>query len=370
MRFNESATYLKREYWAPMESEAVSGGAAQDITSRLEGILSSDDTGESETNVNVALEDGANENLPEDGDAEAEEEDNSDDSEEAEDISDEELSLAGYLGIDEERLIVKDDGSVVFNAIIDGKSQEVDLKELAKSYQLQGHVNNKSMALEAQRVEFEKTRDAAYADLTKRLDGVEQLHKISEDALLSEYNSIDWNQLRVNDPSEWAALKQEFSERASYIQQAKELAGQERARIDAERANELKANRDKHLNHQFNLMVQDNPSWANQEVMAKEVGEIGSFLKETYNFTDHDLTAVTDHRLVRLIKDAKAYRNGKKGITEKKVAPNLPKFQKPGSKASDIARTAKARQVKAQKQAIRTSGGHVDAIAQSIVDRM
>lgn len=364
---NETATPSYTMLCAPFGEESGSGGA-QDIASRIEDVLEPQ-----ADNATVVLDDG--ESLPEGddtvlGDDEGSVDEESDDNEEGEASSDD-LSLASYLGIDDDKLVVKDDGSVMFNAIVDGEAKEVDLKELAKSYQLQGHVNNKSISLENDKKEFEKTRDSAYAEMKTRLDGVANLHKVLEDQLLSEYNSVDWATLRVQNPSEWSALRQEFSERASNMQQSQQLVSQEAQKLQQEQHQELSAKSEAHMKEQLDLMVVDNPSWSDDATMKTEVGKIGEFLTSEYDFTPDDLRMVQDRRLMRMIQDAKSYRDGKKGIAGKKVVNSkLPKFQKPGASVAQAANLAKARAAKATKKAVKDSGGSVESIANSLINRM
>lgn len=346
--------------------ESATAGAAQDVESRIEEALFPQEQSNEDITDDAVIDDA--ETLPEDDDAEDAEID--DDSADLEEVSDEDVSLASYLGIDEDRLNVDDDGKVTFKAIIDGESKDVDLKELAKSYQLQGHVNNKSIALENDRKEFESTRDTTYTELKTRVEGIAGMHKAVETMLLEDYQSVDWDALRHQDPSEWAALREEFSAKARKLQQAKGLISEEAKRIEAEQAEQNTAKQNEYLQAQYQQMIQDNPAWEDQDVMTKDVGEIGTFLNKAYGFNDDDLRNLTDSRLMRLVRDAKAYREGTKKAEQKKVTKGLPKFQKPGSQRTNAAALAKARAAKAQKKAIKDGGGSVNDIANSILDRM
>lgn len=350
-------------------NDTATSSEAQDIASRIEQVLEPEMQNEPE--IEAEAEAGQDEYLvlPDSSDSDEDEVEGESEGE-TEEVDEEDLTLAGYLGVDEEKLIVKDDGSVVFNAVIDGEAQEVNLKELAKSYQLQGHVNNKSISLENDKKEFVETRNKAYSELTSRLDGVKNLNKVMEEQLLGEYNSIDWNALRVTNPSEWAALKQEFAERAQKVQQAGSLAEQEAARLAQEQQAINQQARNEYNAKQYAQIVENNPTWSDEAVMTKEVGEIGTFLTSNYGFNNDELAAVTDSRLIHLVQDAMAFRKGKQGIAEKKLKPNLPKFQKPAASRASSTNLAKARAVKAKRQAVKKSGGSVGSVADSILDRM
>tara|TARA_R110000803_G_scaffold11850_2_gene35030 strand:- start:2539 stop:3612 length:1074 start_codon:yes stop_codon:yes gene_type:complete len=313
----------------------------------------------------VVIEDAIDDELPIDDDTDSETDDGSD----LENIaSEEDLTLADYLGVDEEKLIVKDDGKVFYNAIIDGKPTEVPLSELATSYQMQGHVNNKSMALETERKEFQETRNKAAAELQTRLQGVETLSKVMEEQLVGEYNSIDWERLRFENPGEWTALRQDYAEKAQEIKRAQGLAKEEGQRLQNEQQQEAQGKFQNHLKEQFGKMIIDNPTWQDEAVMTKEVGAIGKFVQETYGYSPQDAATITDSRLMSMVQDAKRYREGLKGVEEKLNKP-VPKFIKPGASKQVAASTAKARKVKAQRGKLRKTGSVQDT-ANLILDRM
>ena len=353
-----------------MDNVTATGNSMQDIAKRVEAALDNEAAVVEEpkkVNDDVVLEDAdlETDELPEGDDTDSENDEGSDLDNIA---SDEDLTLADYLGIAEDRLIVKDDGKVFLNAIIDGESKEVPLNELATSYQMQGHVNNKSMALEAERKEFLEIRNKAAAELQTRLEGVKALSKVMEDQLVGEYDSIDWNRLRAENPGEWTALRQDYAERAQEIQRAQALASEEATRIRQEAAKEAQVLYSEHIKKQLDQMITQNPTWQDPTVMTKEVSGISKFAQETYGFGPEDMKLVTDARLMSLIQDAKKFREGSKGIETKRDKP-VPKFIKPGASKQVAASTAKARSVKAKRGALKKSGSVQDT-ANLILDRM
>ena len=338
----------------------------QDITSRVESSLYAvDETELTDEQDEVVLDDDQTD-LPEGDDTDSEEEDGSDDLEV--DVPEDELSLAGYLGLDDDKLTVNDDGSVVFNAIIDGQAKEVPLKDLATSYQMQGHVNNKSIALENERKEFETQRDAIATSLEAKFAENANFAKVLEEQLVSDYNQIDWDRLRAEQPSEWSALRQEYAEKAQNIQATQAQIGQEQRKLMDER-NEVRNNQHQlHLQAEMQKMVAANPTWSNPEVMKSDTDKMKAFLGESYGFSKEDFAMVTDHRLIGLIQDAQAYRNGK-SAAKVKINKNVPKFQKPGAAKGNAKSLAKARGIKANRESLKKSGKTQDA-ARILLDRM
>lgn len=347
-------------YYAPAGDDGADGGA-QGVEDRISSALFPEpDDGQDDADAvsedEVILPDGSQAKAKDQPEDEVVNED------------DDEVTIASILGIENDKLEYDENGAVVFKAIIDGKPQKVPFNELVKSYQLQGHVNNKSMQLEGERKEFVNTRETAYRELTVRLDTLKQLNKVARDSLIEDYNSIDWNGIRAADPGEWAALQQQFRQRMEKIAEVEQLASQESQRVEIERQQQFAQANQKRVNDELGKMVLDNPTWNDQAVMVKEFGEIGAFLRSQYGFTDEEVANNLDARLMRLIQDARQYHNGKK-VVDKKIPANIPKFVKPGV-GGDTPSLKKARQVKATKDALRKSNGSIDDVAAAILDRM
>ena len=361
------ATFM-RAYQSPETGgEGTAGGVALDLESRISAVLSGNEGegGEGEGG---------------EGDGEGEGDDDLDPDlnkqtkpEPEDDLAageDDDQTLAAALGLPEDSLEYDDEGNVVFNAIIDGEATKVSMQDLVKSYQLEGHVNKKSMQLETDRREFETTRDQAYDHLTQKITVANNLIGAVEQQLLGELKGIDWDTLRATDPAEWAATRQYYTERVQWLEQMKAQTGSVQTELTAE---QQKAQQDQYnafMQGEVQKMLIDNPAWKDQAVMAKEVGEIGKFLSTKYGFTAEEIANHMDARMMRMVRDAMQFVSGKDTLKGKKVPDNIPKFRTPGQQNVNRRDTTKARQVKAQKDAIRKSGGSVDSIAASLVDRM
>lgn len=370
MNINKTATAIRHVLMQEADDGlGIGGAAAQDIESRIANAL---DFGDDDSATDDEVVTGDDESLPESDDTDSEEEDDSvesDGEDEQSDLEDEDLTLANILGIEEDKLDYDDEGNVVFKAVVNGESTDVPLKDLVKSYQLEGHVNNKSIALEKDRKEFEQNRDHVYGELTKRVETINNLVETAEKQLLSDFEGIDWEMLRATDPAEWTALRQQAMERAQLIENIKSQAGKIGSGLTEEQQKEQQQKQAEFMQQELNKMIEDNPEWADQSIMNKEFGEIGSFLNEKYGFSPEEVANALDARLMRLIRDARAYHNGRQKASEKKVEKKVPKFRKPGQSSAQRAALQKARDVKAKKQQLRKTGSTKD-VAALIIDRM
>ena len=358
------ATFMRAYHSPETGGEGDAGGGALDVESRIAAALSgnegTDDDGEG----------GEGDGEGEDDDLDPNKQTKPEPEDEGAAGEDDDQTLAAALGLPEDALEYDDEGNVVFNAVIDGEATKVKMQDLVKSYQLEGHVNKKSMQLESDRREFETTRDQAYDNLTQKITVANNLIGAVEQQLIGELKNIDWDTLRATDPAEWAATRQYYTERVQWLEQMKAQTGSVQKGLTEE---QQKAQQDKYnafMHGEVQKMIQDNPAWKDQAVMAKEVGEVGKFLVDKYGFTPDEIANHMDARMMRMVRDAMQFANGKDTLKTKKVPDNVPKFRTPGQQNANRRDTTKARQVKAQKEAIRKSGGSVDAIAASLVDRM
>lgn len=217
---------------------------------------------------------------------------------------------------------------------VDGNESDVPLSEVLKSYQLTAHVNNQSQELANQRKAFEAERERIANDLTARFTQAEQMTGFLEQTLMGEYNSINWNELRAQNPAEYAALQQDYNSRYNQIQQLKANVANQ---LQAQQA-ELVARQEQDLS---NLLTQESQKLMEKipefrdEVKAKELkGQLRDYLK-SHGYSEQEIAGVHDHRQVMIIRDAMAYRamQSKKPELTKKVV-NLPKVQKPGAAKS------------------------------------
>lgn len=364
------ATFLNA-YQSPADGEGsdLGGSGALDIESRISAVLSGnegDDIDEQGGEQGGHQEEEEEELDPEDPTKQSKPKPEDDDAA----GEDDDQTLAAALGLPEDALEYDAEGNVVFNAIIDGEKQQVKMQDLVKSYQLEGHVTKKSMKLESDRREFESTRDQAYDHLTKKITAANNLIGAVEQQLMGELQNIDWDTLRATDPGEWAATRQYYTERVQWLESIKAQTGAAKQELTAEQQKAQQEQYNAFMQGEVQKMIQDNPAWQDQAVMAKEVGEIGKFLATKYGFTPDEIANHMDARMMRMVRDAMQFAGSKDTLKSKKVPDNVPKFRTPGQQNVSRRDTTKARQVKAQKEAIRKSGGSIDAIAQSLVDRM
>lgn len=258
--------------------------------------------------------------------------------------------LAKVLGIDEEALIVNDDGSISVKSKIDGKEVAPKFADLIKSYQVQGHADNKSREVAERERALQARQQEVEQEFQQRLRHAEQLANIAAADLMREYQSIDWNALEAHpDRGAVADLKLKFQERGVKIRNVLQSITQQNQQDEAQKKHRAEQKAAKETERVAQLI----PEWTKPDTYYKESAEILE-LAQKRGVTGEALEAITkgeffDAGLLSLVRDALLYSKlqTSKVAVENKVR-TAPKIVKPGQSAQVDAKTENLRNLKAQ----------------------
>lgn len=185
---------------------------------------------------------------------------------------------------------------------IDGVEKAVPLAEVIKSYQLEGHVNNKSIEVSNQRQALEGERTQWRQATQQALQQHQAMGALAMQVINQDFARIDWNTLRTNNPAEYAALQSEFQQRQGQIQQFLGQVQQHQAAAQAEQAQlqqqSLVAEREK-----LHAAI---PEWRDPAAFEKDREKISQYARNL-GFQDAELNQVFDHRYMRVLRDAARY---------------------------------------------------------------
>lgn len=240
--------------------------------------------------------------------------------------------------------------------VVNGKTSEVTLAELQAGYQRGRDYSDKTTALKQQREAFEQQASQARQFLEAQMLQVGQIVQAAEQALIPKLDQAQMDQLRQTNPGEWTARLQEFQAKSQFVENLKSATKQtleqyrqqaEQAR-NAQKAQRLEAERAK---------LQNIPGWGEQ--MRSDLFE---YLSKDYGYTESDLTEVSDHRIVDIVRKARAFDKlqSETQLAVKKVK-ELPKVIPPG-KAETKVQMKRSALEKAKTQ-LRKSGTRRDAEA-------
>lgn len=214
------------------------------------------------------------------------------------------------------------DGSYV-QVVVDGEERKVTVDELVKGYQQEASYTQRSQAMAEERRNFEAQRQAAAAELTDYYQGVEQLaNQLRAEWMKAMPSPQEMDQLRQNDPAEWAARKEELKDReallnaaASERQRLEQMQLQQR--IPAERA-----------------ALQQHPAFAGEKFIPtyREVGR-WAVSPEGGGLSPDEWRDLIDHRHILLVWKAQQYDASASADKTRviKAVSNRPRVVRPGT---------------------------------------
>ena len=252
--------------------------------------------------------------------------DETDDSNELETDDDDGLAaLASELGLDADKLTLSEDGDVLVKLKVNGKDETVDLKEAIAGTQFHKANDEKARVLAEERKSFESERAQVAEAYTQQLQQIRGLGEMLQNKLTQEFQGIDWDRLRVTDPGEWTAKQREFEIRNQELQQAGQMLG-EQMRMEQEQHLQQEAQqRSVILNSEREKMIENNPSWRDDERMKSDLTKIVEYAKQS-GFDDDELQDVIYSKHVEVLRKAMLFDAGKT-VADKKVK-QAPKMQR------------------------------------------
>lgn len=239
---------------------------------------------------------------------------------------------------------------------IDGKEGKAKFRDLLKSYQLEGHLNQKLMTHADEKKAFETERQNY---LTERQSQIQQLQRVQQIAvrlLDGEFAGTKWDDLATTDPVTFNAKKVDYQHRKEAIQYLDNLIAQEESaakqKADAQQA--------AYLDEQRKLLETKVPEWNDKAKRDKDVADMAATFSEAYGITEADLKAIADHRAFLPLRDAMKWlrlQKSKPAVVNK--VKTAPKLLKPGTQQSRAAQDGL--QIQKDRELLRKTGKVQDA---------
>lgn len=106
-------------------------------------------------------------------------------------------------------------------AKIDGEEKDATLRDILKSYQLEGHVNRKSIELSEKQKAFETEQSQVRNEWGQRVQFTAQVLDSQEAQLAQQFHSVNWQALQTQDPAQYSALYLQFQQAGQQLQAQK-----------------------------------------------------------------------------------------------------------------------------------------------------
>lgn len=235
---------------------------------------------------------------------------------------------------------------------VDGEELEVGIEELKNGYQRQADYTRKSQALAEQRKETEQIqseRQRLEQERQMYANGLQMLQE-QQSSKLQEFDSVDWETLKAEDPYQYMIKKDEYRD----AQEKVNNVAQQQALIQQERNEEMQRAKAQFVQQEYNKLVDALPEWKDKDSTIKK--DIQEYAKSV-GFLPEEISQLADHRSVLVIKKAMEYdKLTKKVAPKKKAVKKVPKVQKSGrgnskeEAAVDAIKKKRARLQKSGKQ--------------------
>lgn len=250
-------------------------------------------------------------------------------SEEAPPEDDSGVTWASALGLDDSHIHLDDNGNLSgLKVKVDGQEAVVPVKDLIAGYQTAKSNTNKSQAIAEERRQFEQVRDTAATTFLQKLEQAEQLANVMQHRLMDKFSGVNLEELRQTNPAEYVARKDEMDAEFGRIQTVLQAINNERSQLMGQQQKAQQEQFQNYLMSQRDLVMQNNPEWADHNKMTQALTDMHSFAGSQYGITDEEFSQLVDARYIEILKDAMSYRKGQ-ALADTKVT-NAPKFIKGG----------------------------------------
>lgn len=219
---------------------------------------------------------------------------------------------------------------------IDGKEGKATLRDLIKSHQLEGHLNQKLMTHAEEKKAFETERQNFLQTSQHKLQQLDVGVKLAQKLLEGEFANVNWQELQNTDPLAFNQQYVSFQQRQAQINHIANLLGQENQNAQKQ----AEAQQQSYLQEQMKLMETKLPEWADKSRREKDIVDIIPIAKEVYGVSEEEVRSLKDHREILILRDAwqwQKLQKAKPAITNKVKA--APKLLKPGATQSKAAST-------------------------------
>jgi len=254
----------------------------------------------------------------------------------------------------------------LYAVTVNGEEQEVSLEELTKGYSRQSDYTRKTQELASERNNMAQLQEQWASEISQaqneRQQYVNALGQIVQQSMigLEQFNDVDWDTLKEEDPIAWVTKNQELKDAQERIRtyqhqaiQAEKQSNQEVAKMRAMAAQE-----------EHKKLVQVLPEWSDNEARGKLATDLWSYAT-TQGFTENELNEVIDHRQFLVLMKAKKYDDLQNADVKSKKIKNKPKVIRAG-KGTNKKQTASSKR-NAQMKRLRQTG-HVDDAANLLED--
>jgi len=247
----------------------------------------------------------------------------------------------------------------VYSVKVDGEEMEVSLDELVNGYSRQSDYTRKTQELASQRDQMAQMQQQWATEISEaqaeRQQYIEALGQFVHQSMagLEQYATINWEQLREDDPIAFVTKKEEFRDAQERVRQAQAQQEYENQKQNEE----ISKVRKMAVQEEYKRLTEAVPEWSDPEKRTKLASDLSSYAIQQ-GFTQQELKELIDHRSLIVLMKASKYDALQKSDVKAKKLKNKPKVVRSGKggvKKADKDRSKRIASMKRLKES-----GHVN----------
>ncbi|MET0063217.1 MAG: hypothetical protein ABW176_13075 [Candidatus Thiodiazotropha endolucinida] len=167
-------------------------------------------------------------------------------------------------------------------------------------------------------------------------------------ALEAQHNQINWQELREDDPGEYAAQRQHFIEADYQLRMQEQQLTSAYQQINSQDIQQQQRQMEEYVQNEQAKLLNAIPAWRDKNVRQKESQLVRKYLKKQ-GYLDSDIDNIVDHRAIKIVRDSM--------LTEQRARKNkvrVPRKPKQKEQGNYTAR---------EKQTLKEYPGSIEAIA-------
>ena len=238
---------------------------------------------------------------------------------------------------------------------IDGVRKEITLGEWKDGYQQASALQKAQKEAAEEKAKWTQQLQQSMESYHRQASENAALMQNMEKMLFKEFENTDWNNLRVENPVEWAARRQEFQERQTHIQNMRQQAAQRYNEVLQQHQEAQKQVFSEMIKEEMGKLHQAIPEWRDENLASAEKAQLYDYLR-ALGYTDQEISNAADHRPIVLARKAMLHdlQQQTADVAKKKVVKIGKKVLKPGTRQTKAEAKHDAR--KKARQKLRETG--------------
>lgn len=237
---------------------------------------------------------------------------------------------------------------------VNGEEQELPEDEVVKGYSRTADYTRKTQELAEQRKAFEAEATAVRAERERYASQLAQLEEVLKQSTPAE---PDWDTLRNEDPAVFAATYAAWKQH----QESLDKVAAERQRAEQKVRDDYLAEHKAMLAREQEQLLAAVPAWKDPEVAKREQAALITYAT-SQGYTEDEIRAVTDHRVIKILRDAAAHQSAMKKAPEIEKRIEKAKTLAPGASGTpkrEVTELTRHKQALAKTGSLRDAGAAI-----------